>query len=314
MFKEDYNKENLSSLLPLLVKDKDVSKIREIFDEFNIVDLTEIFIELEIEDALFIFRVLPKALSANIFTYMPANYQEKFLEKLTSNEINKILDNMFSDDIIEFLEEMPANVIKNLLERVSPEQRNEINTLFSYQEDEAGYIMSTDFIELKETNTVKEAINIIKRKGVYVETINMCFVRDKERRIKGIVNLRDLIISNNDKLIDEIMETDIHFVHTRTKQKEVAHIFKTYDITAVPVVNKEDRLIGIITADDILDIIEEVGTEDIHKMSGVSPSSESYLNSSLKEMVKSRIFWLLILFISATFTGYVLQFFDQLMA
>lgn len=307
---EDFNKEKLSSLLPELAKEKKVQEIRYIFNEYNIVDLTDIFIELDFEIALFIFRVLPKDISAEIFTYMPSEYQQKLIEKLKSNEITKILDNMFSDDIVEFLEEMPANVIKNILKSINPSQRQEINTLLSYDEFSAGYVMSTDFIELLDTDTVDMAIKKIKKRGDYVETINKCFVINSKREFVGFINLRDIIIAKNNKLINDLMETDIISVYTYTDQEEVARLFSTYDVTAIPVLNKDNRLIGIVTADDILDILEEEATEDIQKMSGIN-TSESYLEANTKEMIKSRIYWLLLLMISATFTGYILQYFED---
>ncbi|WP_068268761.1 magnesium transporter [Caviibacter abscessus] len=308
---EEYGKEQLFTLLPELVKEKKVVDIREIFNEYNIVDLTDIFINLEFEEALFIFRILPKDKSAELFTYMPKDYQKRLIEKLTSKEIKSMVDNMFSDDIVEFLEEMPANVIKHILQSISPSQRSEINTLLSYGENSAGYVMSTDFIELTTKDTVETAIKKIKAKANFVETINSCFVIDEKRILVGVVDLRDIIVSKNNKLISDIMDTDMHYVYTDTDQEEVANIISKYDITAMPVLNNENRLIGIITADDVLDILEEEATEDIHKMSGITPTGGSYLNTSVEEMVRSRIYWLLILMISATFTGYILQYFED---
>lgn len=310
---EEYSKEQLFALLPELVKERKIIDIREIFNEYNIVDLTDIFINLEFEEALFIFRILPKNISATIFTYMPKDHQQRLIEKLTSKEIKNMFDNMFSDDIVEFLEEMPANVIKHILQSISHSQRAEINTLLSYGENSAGYIMSTDFIELNTTDTVEIAVKKIKAKANFVETINSCFVIDEKRILVGVVDLRDIIVSKNDSLISDIMDTDMHYVYTDTDQEEVAKIISKYDITAIPVLNNENRLIGIITADDVLDILEEEATEDIHKMSGITPTGTdgSYLNTGIREMVKSRIYWLLILMISATFTGYILQYFED---
>lgn len=307
----EYSKEQLSTLLPELIKEKKVLLIREIFDEYNIVDLTDIFINLELDEALFIFKILPKDVSADVFSYLDSSYQEKLVAGLSSIELKSILDNMFSDDIVEFLEEMPANVIKYILDNVSSEHRKEINELLSYKENSAGSVMSTDFVELLETDTVEVAIEKIKKSANLAETINVCFVIDKRRVLVGVIHLREIIISKNDKLISDLMETDIHFVYTHTDQEEVAKILSKYDITTICVLNDENRLIGIVTADDVLDILTEEATEDIHKMSGITPTDGSYLKSSVKEMVKSRIYWLLILMISATFTGYILQYFED---
>lgn len=307
----EYSKEQLSSLLPELIKEKKVLLIREIFKEYNIVDLSEIFTKLEIDQALFIFKILPKDVSAELFTYIGPKYQEKLIKAFSSSELRSILDNMFSDDIIDFLEEMPANVIKHILDNVSSEHRKEINTLLSYKDNTAGSVMSTDFVELFEEDTVSSAIKKIKQNAEIAETINVCFVIDKERVLVGFVNLREIIISKNDKLIKDIMDKNVHYVYTDTDQEEVAKIISKYDLTTVCVLNKENKLIGIITADDVLDIITEEATEDIHKMSGITPTEGSYLNTTIAQMIKSRISWLLILMISATFTGYILQYFED---
>ena len=307
----EYSKEQLSSLLPELIKDKKVLLIREIFDEYNIVDLSEIFSELELDEAIFVFKILPKDISAELFTYLDSEHQERLISALSSMEVKNILDNMFSDDIIDFLEEMPANVIKYILENVPADHRKEINTLLSYEENTAGSVMSTDFVELHEEDTVEEAIIKIKKQAEIAETINVCFVIDKKRVLVGVVNLRDIIIAKNDKLISEIMDKNIHYVYTNTDQEEVARLLSKYDLTTICVLNDQHCLIGIVTADDVLDILTEEATEDIHKMSGIIPTDGSYLKTGTKEMVKSRISWLLILMISATFTGYILQYFED---
>lgn len=307
----EYSKEQLSSLLPELIKEKKVLLIREIFDEYNIVDLSEIFSELELDEAIFIFKILPKDISAELFTYLDPLHQERLISVLSSMEVKGILDNMFSDDIIDFLEEMPANVIKYILDNVPSEHRKEINTLLSYEENTAGSVMSTDFVELYEKDTVEEAIIKIKEQAEIAETVNVCFVIDQKRVLVGIVNLRDIIVAKNNKLISEIMDKNIHYVYTNTDQEEVARLLSKYDLTTICVLNDQNCLIGIVTADDVLDILTEEATEDIHKMSGIVPTDGSYLKTGIKEMVKSRISWLLILMISATFTGYILQYFED---
>ena len=295
----EYSKEQLSSLLPELIKEKKVLLIREIFDEYNIVDLSEIFSELELDEAIFIFKILPKDISAELFTYLDPLHQERLISALSSMEVKGILDNMFSDDIIDFLDNVPS------------EHRKEINTLLSYEENTAGSVMSTDFVELYEKDTVEEAIIKIKEQAEIAETVNVCFVIDQNRVLVGIVNLRDIIVAKNNKLISEIMDKNIHYVYTNTDQEEVAHLLSKYDLTTICVLNDQNCLIGIVTADDVLDILTEEATEDIHKMRGIVPTDGSYLKTGIKEMVKSRISWLLILMISATFTGYILQYFED---
>ena len=280
-------------------------------DRYNIVDLSEIFSELELDEAIFIFKILPKDISAELFTYLDPLHQERLISALSSMEVKGILDNMFSDDIIDFLEEMPANVIKYILDNVPSEHRKEINTLLSYEENTAGSVMSTDFVELYEKDTVEEAIIKIKEQAEIAETVNVCFVIDQKRVLVGIVNLRDIIVAKNNKLISEIMDKNIHYVYTNTDQEEVARLLSKYDLTTICVLNDQNCLIGIVTADDVLDILTEEATEDIHKMSGIVPTDGSYLKTGIKEMVKSRISWLLILMISATFTGYILQYFED---
>lgn len=307
----DFNKEQLFDLLPEYIKEKKIKEIRDIFEEYNIVDLAEIVESLSINNLIFTFRILPKDISGQLFSYLNYNTQEELLKILSSHDVNKILDNMFSDDIVDFIEEMPANVIKKILSSVSSEQRNEINSLLSYKDYTAGSIMSTDFLELQDEQTVADAITKIKKEAENVETINICYVINKYRTYLGVVHLRDIIISkNNTKIRDLIEETDI-FVNTSTDQEEVANKLKEYDLTSIPVLNDEHRLIGIITADDVIDVLVEEGTEDIHKMSGISYVDGSYIQASNYDIIKSRITWLLILMISASFTGQILQTFED---
>lgn len=306
-----YTKEQLFNILPEFIKEKNVDGIRHIFTEYNIVDLSEIFEELDINEAIFTFRILPKDISAELFSYLSPTKQQRLIEILSSHDVFNIINNMFSDDIIEFMEEMPANVIKKILSSVPDKDRKEINTLLSYKEFTAGYMMSSDFVELRSNITVEEAIKIIKHKAELVETINVCYIRDASRKYLGVVHLRNIIVARDDTLLEDLIEESDIYVYSNTDQEEVAKMLQEYDITSIPVLNDQNKLIGIITADDVIDVLVEEATEDIHKMVGVNHIEGSYLNTSIIEMVKSRISWLLILMISGSFTGYILQTFED---
>lgn len=306
-----YNKEQLLEIIIEYINDKNIAKIKEIFEEYNIVDLADIFENMDIKQGIFIFRILKKEISAELFSYLNPDKQEELISIFSSNELNNILDNMFNDDIINFLEEMPANVIKKILLSIPNEKRNEINHLLSYKEFSAGSIMSSDFIELHALQNVESAIKKIKKQASLVETINICFVIDQYHNYLGFVYLKDIIISKNKTLIkDLVQETDL-YVYDYTDQEEVAKILSEYDINSIAVLNNEKRLIGIITADDVIDVLVEEATEDIHRMSGVNNIDGSYVKTNVFQMVKSRISWLLILMISASFTGYILQIYED---
>ncbi|MBS4761560.1 magnesium transporter [Carnobacteriaceae bacterium zg-ZUI252] len=306
-----YTNDTLEQLLLQHVNHKDIPALREMFEEYNIVDLADIFGQLSIQQAVFVFRVLPKDSAAELFTYLDIPHQQRLVEVLSSQDVYDIIDNMFSDDIVDFLEEMPANVIRKILSSVSPQHRIEINHLLSYAEDSAGSMMSIDFMELQSMETVESAIERIKQQADLVETINVCYVVNTVREYIGVVHLRDIIVAHNDTLIGELVEESDIFVYTHTDQETVAQTIQKYDITAVPVLNDQERLIGIVTADDVLDILIEEGSEDIHKMSGVGSTKGSYIETSVKEIIQSRIYWLLFLMISASFTGQILQQFED---
>ena len=306
-----YNKQELITLLPEFVENKNIMKIRHIFEEYNIVDLAEIFNNLELSNLVFVFRILPKTISGEFFSYLDNDLKLKLVEMLSSRDVTHLFDNMFSDDIVDFLEELPANVIKKILASASKEQRDEINALLSYQEFTAGSIMSTDYIELENTQNVQEAIQVVKNEANLADTINVCYVVDELRNYLGVVHLRDLIVSKNTVLVTSLIEETEIFVHTDTDQEEVVRKLREYDITSIPVLNDQNRLIGIITADDVLDVLVEEATEDIHKMSVISYVEGSYLKMNIKDMILSRVGWLLILMISASFTGTILQIFEN---
>ena len=302
------------ALLEEMIAEKQVKRLREIFDEYNIVDLSELVQELPLQDVLFLFKILRNEVTGTLFSYFESDHQEKLIEIFASDEIQDILDNLFSDDIAEFIEELPANLVKKVLQAATIEQRKEINLLLSYPDNTAGSIMSTDFVELKAEDTISQAIKKIKKQGRIAETINDCYVVDQQRQLVGTVELESILFQEADKLIDEYMEKDVVFVKTHDDQEFVAEQMQHYDLLVIPVVNEAQRFIGIITVDDIMDVLEEEVTEDIHKMAAIRPMEDSYLQASVMSMAKSRVFWLSILMVSAIFAEKILIGYEEALA
>lgn len=309
----DHNFPIILDDLKTLIKLKNVKALREIFDEYNIVDLTELVGELELNEALFIFKTLKKDVTSSIFSYLPHEKQERLIQLFTGPQIKEMLDNLYSDDILDFIEEMPANIVSHILKNASPQQREEINKLLSYEENSAGSIMTTDFVTLKLEDDVATAIEKVRNQGRMAETVNYCYVVDSKKTLKGYLKLRELLFHKHDDLIEDIMVDRPVSINTKEDQEEAAHLFEKYDMTAIPVVNDENCLVGIITVDDIIDVIHEEATEDIQKMNAITPLEDTYLETSTWDMYKSRIIWLLILMISATFTGSIMQSYEDVL-
>lgn len=293
---------------------KDYKMLREYFEEYNIVDLAEVINEAPIDWIVVMMKVLKKKSSADLFTYLDADVQEKLIQTLTSPQIRELLDNLMDDDMVDFIEEMPSNVAKIVLSAASAQTRQDINFLLSFKENTAGSILTTEYVELNETDTVMDAIDKIKAQGKVAETINHCYVVSSKRRLIGEIALKEILFEDSDAKIADLIDEDVVYVKTDDDQEEVARIIQKYDITVVPVVNDDHCLVGIITVDDILDVMEEEVTEDIHKMNAVAPIEGSYMESSVLEIVKSRLPWLLILMISATFTGGIIAGFEDALA
>ena len=287
---------------------------RKILITMNEADIALLFEEIPEEKILRVFRMLPKTLAADAFSYMIAEQQQFIVESITEREIVSIVDEMFMDDTVDFLEEMPANVVKKVLKVTDPETRKIINQLLKYPEDSAGSIMTTEFVDLKKEMTVREAIRHIRATGVDKETINTCYVIDEKRHLEGTISIRKLILSQSDEIISDIMAADPIFVYTHDDQETGAQYFKKYDFLSLPVVDAESRLVGIITIDDIVDVIEQETTEDIEMMAGMTPSDKSYTEEGVVETFKKRIIWLLILMLTATFTGGILSSFESSLA
>lgn len=300
-----------TAVLKDLIAERNVKSLRFLFDELNVIDLTEMVAELKNEEILFLFKTLKRETSAQIFTYLPNEEKENVISSFTSGEITSMLDNLYSDDIVDFLEEMPANVVRHVLLAATKEQREEINLLLSYPENSAGSLLSLDFVELETTDTIAKALKKIKSQGRKAETISVCYVIDKLRKLVGTITLRTILFSKDDEVVADLMDIDFINVETHDDQEEVAKVFARYDMSVIPVVNDEQRLIGIVTVDDIIDVVQEEVTEDIQKMAAIIPVESSYMESSILQISKSRIAWLLVLMVSATLTGNIIAGFED---
>ena len=294
-----------------LLQTQQYTRLRQLLVDLNDADIAACVEELPEQSMVKAFRILPKDLAADIFSYLDVDLQQMVITSLTDREAASIIDNLMADDAVDLLEEMPANVVKRLLENASPETRRDINHLLRYPEDSAGSIMTVEYVDLKENLTVEGAIDRIRRVGLDSETINICYVLDAQRKLLGTVALRYLLLSQPDETIGDIMHENVVSVHTHTDQEEVAHQFQKYGFTAMPVVDNENRLVGIITVDDIVDVIEEEATEDMEKMAALVPSDKPYMRTSVWETYKKRIPWLLLLMVSATFTGSIITSFED---
>ncbi len=294
-----------------LLTAKKYTKLREKLSEMNDADIAAFIEELDEEDFLKVFRILPKSIAADVFAYLPVDIQQFIITALSDREAASIINNLMADDATDLLEEMPANVVKKLLANANAETRRDINHLLRYPEDSAGSIMTVEYVDLKEKSTVAEAIERIRKIGVDSETINICYVLDAKRTLKGTVALRYLLISPPDAIIGDIMHENVISLQTMMDQEEVAHQFQKYDFTSMPVVDNENRLVGIVTVDDVVDIMTEEATEDIEKMAAILPTDKPYMKTGVVETFKKRIPWLLLLMISATFTGKIISSFED---
>lgn len=307
----DERLEELFTTLNNYLDQKQYVKLREWLRDLNVADIAAMMEELDEELQLKTFRILPKDMAADIFSYLPIEVEQQIITSISDREAGKIIDNLMTDDATDLLEEMPANIVKRLLANASQETRRDINHLLRYPEDSAGSIMTVEFMDLKEGQTVAQAIERIKKTAVDSETINICYVLDYQRKLKGTVALRYLLLKDPDEKIGDIMHENVISLHTLMDQEEVARQFQKYDFTAMPVVDNEDRLVGIITVDDVVDILQEEATEDMEKMAAIVPSDKPYLKTTVFETWKKRIPWLLLLMISATFTGRIIASFED---
>jgi len=296
-----------------LIQESRFKELKSVVDKINVVDIADLFELLNKEQVIIIFRLLHKETAAEVFSYLTRESQQFIIESISDREIKTIIEDLFIDDTVDFLEEMPANVVNRVLKTVDLETRKTINHFFTYPDNSAGSIMTIEMVDLNQEMTVAEAIDYIKQNGVDKETINNCYVTNKIRKLEGVVSIRRLILSENDVLIKDIMDIDLIKVNTFDDQEDVAELFKKYDYTAIPVVDKENCLVGIITIDDIIDIIEQEDTEDFQLMAATTPSEEEYLKTPILTLVKNRFVWLLVLMISATITGMIISEFADIL-
>lgn len=285
--------------------------LRQFLSGLNDADIAVLMEELEEETLLKVYRILPKDLAADVFFYLEVENQQTIIRSLSDAEAANVIDNLMADDAVDLLEEMPANVVDKLLANAKPDTRQAINQLLGYPEDSAGSIMTVEYVSLKESMTVEQAIEHIRRVGLDSETINICYVLDARRRLVGTVALRYLLLSEGNQVIGDFMHENVISINIHTDQEQVAAQFKKYDFTAMPVVDNENRMVGIITVDDIVDILEEEATEDMEKMAAILPSDKTYMRTTVWETYLKRIPWLLLLMISAAFTGAIISSFEE---
>lgn len=306
--------ENVFAKLNELLKEKKYGELKRELSDMYEQDIAEFFEEIkDDEDMVKVFRLLPKGAAADVFSYISPDIQEEIIRKLSDAEVHNIIEDLSLDDAADLLEEMPANVVKRVLANSNPDTRAAINKLLQYEDDTAGTIMTTEYIDLKTEMTVETAIARIRKLAKDTEQINTFYVTDSARVLKGVVSIKDIILAKPEARIGDIMEEDVIYGETFTDQETLAHLFKKYDVLTMPIVDKEKRLVGIVTVDDIIDIINKEASEDIAKMAAIVPTEKPYLKTSVWRIWASRIPWLLLLMVSATFTGLILNHYEAML-
>ena len=298
-----------------LVEKKKFNELKSKLAEMNSADISEILDELEDkESVIIVFRLLAKEKAGETFSHMESDMREKLINDLTDKELKNVLDELFMDDTVDLIEEMPSNVVPKILKAIPKEDRKTVNELLKYPDDSAGSIMTTEFIDLKENMTVEDALKRIRKIGVDSETIYTCYVLNEERILKGIINIKEILLSKKETLIKNLMETNIISVNTLEDQEEVAKKFDKYDYFALPVVDYENRLVGIITVDDAINVLQDEVAEDFEKMAAITPNEDGYFETSIFKHAKNRIVWLLVLMLSAAFTGTIIAEYEEAFA
>ena len=297
-----------------LLTEKKYTELKNILTELLPADIYEFFDMLTEEQYALVFRLLPKSLAAEVFVEMDAELQEKLIEVFNNTELAAITSELFLDDTVDIIEEMPANAVKRILASVSPERRRTINELMNYPEDSAGALMTTEFVRFKQNMTVRQAFEQLHTVAITKETVYTCYITDAKNVLIGVVTVRDMIISEPETNIADIMETNVISVNTKESSAEVTALLKKYSFLALPVVDSDGRLVGIITFDDVLETAIEEAEEDFAIMSGVTPTDKPYLKTSVLQIVKSRVLWLLLMMVSATFTGIIISSFEESLA
>lgn len=294
-----------------LIENQRYLEIKTYLDDINVFDIAEMFEELPIVEVIKVFRIMKKDKAADIFTNLSTSIKTKIISASTDKEINKIIDELFIDDAVDLIEEMPANVVTRILKTVPKETREEINRFLNYPHSSAGSIMTTEFVGLRGSYTVEKAFQHIREVALDKETIYTSYVMEKDRTLVGVIEAKQLLLASPYTLISDIMTKNFIFSKTNEDQEELARIFKKYNLLAIPIVDNENRLVGIVTIDDIVDVIQEENTEDFHKMAAMTPLEKKYLDTSVITLAKGRIIWLLVLMLSAMITGLIISGFES---
>ena len=297
-----------------LIEEKKFNDLRIYLEDVNSADFPSMFEELNEEQTLLIYRLLNKEKAAEVFAELDSDIQEKLLNALTDKELKSVIDELFMDDMVDLIDEMPANVVKRILKNIDNSDRKVVNELLNYPEDSAGSIMTTEFIDLKENMTVDDAFAKIKKIGLQKETVYNCYVLSIDRKIKGFIDIKDLLIAERTDLLKDIMNDNVITVTTLEDQETVAKMFDKYNMYALPVVDKEERLVGIVTIDDAIDVLQDENTEDFEKMAAMLPNEDSYFKTSVFTHAKNRIVWLLVLMLSSIVTGTIITKYENAFA
>ena len=297
-----------------MLSSKQYAKLRDILLPLEPADIALLLEETGEESMPLLYRLLPKELAAEVFVELESDNQEMLINGFSNAELKEVLDELYLDDAVDIIEEMPASVVIRILDRVTPEMRKSMNEILQYPEDSAGSIMNMEFLSLKKDMTVADALKRIRRIGGEMETINMLYVTDPQRKLLGVLSVRDLLLAEEDDLIEDLMDPNLVWATTMDDKEDVAQALSKYDFLAMPIVDKENRLVGIVTVDDAMDVIEEETTEDFEKMAAMLPSDKPYLKTGVFETWKARTPWLLMLMLSATFTGIILTHFENALA
>lgn len=307
-------KNSLGETLSLLIEGKKYAAARDVLETMHPADIAAMLEDTKSEIIPLLFRLLPKELAAETFVEMDEDQQQLLIQSFSDSELKEVVDELYMDDAADLVGEMPANVVMRILRQADPEMRHMINEILKYPEDSAGSIMTTEYVSLRPEMTVEDAIKRIRRTGIDKETINTCYVTNDNRQLLGIVTVRALLLNDEDEIMADIMTDDVIKALTTEDRETVAMNFSKYDLSAMPVVDEENRLVGIVTVDDVIDVMQEETTEDIEKMAAITPLDKPYLKTAVTDTYKSRIPWLLILMISATFTGLIITKFETALA
>ena len=306
--------EEMQEKIVELIKEKKINELHTMLEDINSADFPSLFEELEEEYIVIIYRLLSKEKAAEVFAELDSDVQEKLINVFTDKELKTVINELFMDDTVDLIEEMPSTVVKRILNNVNAADRKVINELLNFPEDSAGSIMTTEFVEFKENITIAQAFDIIRKTGIKKETVYSCYVVDKSRKLIGYVDIKEMLISDKDVKINDIMEENPISVLTTEDQENVAKMFDKYNYMAIPVVDKENRLVGIVTIDDAIDVMQDENTEDFEKMAAMLPNEETYFKTGVFTHAKHRILWLLVLMLSSTVTGAIIEKYEAAVA